>query len=175
MLACDATVRPLVFRRGAPIDAGRDRRLVSRAQRRALKARDGGCTFPGCGHARFLDAHHVDHWIHGGPTDLANLVLLCRAHHRLHHRGEYRIEAAVLDGRFQFVDRHGRLIGEPPDPPPRIDLADLPGRTGIRPTWRTPHAKQPTGVHLPAIIDGLLHAHAHANTSPGLHGSVNLN
>jgi len=24
--------------------------------------------------------HHIVHWLHGGPTDLTNLVLLCRKH-----------------------------------------------------------------------------------------------
>jgi hypothetical protein len=27
------------------------------------------------------------HWLHGGRTDLANLALLCRAHHRAVHEG----------------------------------------------------------------------------------------
>jgi hypothetical protein len=37
------------------------------------------------------EAHHVRHWIDGGGTDLANLVLLCRAHHHAHHDGEFRV------------------------------------------------------------------------------------
>jgi hypothetical protein len=158
MLACDATVRPLLHRQGTPIDVGRSRRLVTSAQRRALRARDGGCVFPGCGHARFVDAHHVDHWLTGGPTDLANLVLLCRHHHRGHHRGEYRIRTTSVPGRFQFVEADGgRIIGAPPDPI-RIDPATIDRRTGITPTWLTPHAKQCREVHLGPAIDGLLDA-----------------
>src|SRR6266566_2063660 len=37
------------------------------------------------------DGHHVVHWIHGGPTDLDNLVLLCRRHHRMVHEGGWQL------------------------------------------------------------------------------------
>ena len=33
---------------------------------------------------------HV-HWIHGGTTDLDNLVLLCRRHHRMVHEGGWQL------------------------------------------------------------------------------------
>jgi HNH endonuclease len=60
---------------------------VNRAQRRALAHPDGGCVFPGCDRpASWTDAHHVEHWQHGGPTDLANLASLCRYHHGVVHR-----------------------------------------------------------------------------------------
>jgi hypothetical protein len=36
--------------------------------------------FPGCERPlAWCEAHHLRHWLHGGPTDLANLALLCRA------------------------------------------------------------------------------------------------
>jgi hypothetical protein len=57
------------------------------AQRRALLARDGCCTFPGCdAHIGWLDAHHLLRWSDGGPTDLHNMALVCRRHHRVAHR-----------------------------------------------------------------------------------------
>ncbi|HEY4990813.1 MAG TPA: HNH endonuclease signature motif containing protein, partial [Nakamurella sp.] len=31
--------------------------------------------------------HHLRHWVDGGATDLANLALVCRRHHRLVHAG----------------------------------------------------------------------------------------
>ena len=37
--------------------------------------------------AAWTDAHHLRHWIDGGPDELWNLVLLCRRHHRLVHEG----------------------------------------------------------------------------------------
>ncbi|MEO9222765.1 MAG: HNH endonuclease, partial [Mycobacteriaceae bacterium] len=74
---------------GVPLNLGRTQRLVSPGQRRALIARDHGCAFPGCNRPpAWTEAHHIVHWIDGGPTDLANLVLLCRRHHRvIHHDG----------------------------------------------------------------------------------------
>ena len=49
-LACDATVRRLlVDPDGIPLDLGREVRVFTPAQRRALATRDGGCRFPGCG------------------------------------------------------------------------------------------------------------------------------
>jgi hypothetical protein len=40
----------------------------------------------------FLDGHHVQHWEHGGPTELRNLVHLCWHHHHLVHEGGWRLE-----------------------------------------------------------------------------------
>ena len=74
---------------------GRSRRLVSRGQRRALMIRDGMCQFPGCHQLRHLDAHHVVAWARGGPTDLDNLVLLCRFHHTAVHEGGMTIARAA--------------------------------------------------------------------------------
>src|SRR5688572_6514251 len=36
------------------------------------------------------DAHHIDHWMDGGPTSLDNLVL-CRRHHRVVHEGKFTL------------------------------------------------------------------------------------
>jgi hypothetical protein len=75
-----------------PLEVGRATRVVSAAQRAALAVRDGGCVFPGCDRPlAWCDAHHLRHWLHGGPTDLANLALLCRAHHRAVHEGGWHL------------------------------------------------------------------------------------
>jgi len=75
-----------------PLEVGRATRVVSAAQRAALAVRDGGCRFPGCDRPpAWCEAHHLRHWLHGGATDLANLVLLCRAHHRAVHEGGQRL------------------------------------------------------------------------------------
>jgi hypothetical protein len=71
-----------------PLEVGRATRVVSPAQRTALAVRDGGCRYPGCDRPpAWCEAHHLRHWLHGGATDLENLVLLCRAHHRAIHEG----------------------------------------------------------------------------------------
>lgn len=43
------------------------------------------CQFPGCHHDGRFDAHHVIAHGAGGRTRVANLVRLCRSHHRLVH------------------------------------------------------------------------------------------
>jgi hypothetical protein len=88
VLLCDASVAATVLDHlGLPTDAGRNSRVPGPRLRRALDARDGGCTHPGCDRPpRHCDAHHVLPWEHGGETVLSNLVLLCRRHHRVAHR-----------------------------------------------------------------------------------------
>ncbi len=117
-LACDAGVRGAVGGAGAPVDLGRRVRVPNPALRRAVLARDEGrCRFPGCTQRTRLRAHHVVHWARGGPTDRANLIMLCPTHHRSVHEGGWRVEA---DGRggFGFVDPRGALVSEVVVPPP---------------------------------------------------------
>ena len=103
-MACDCTVvRVLLDSESAVIDVGRSRRVVSAPARRALNARDGSCRWPGCDRPpSWSAAHHVVHWIHGGPTDLDNLVLLCHRHHRMVHEGEWQLVRAD-DGRMLAI------------------------------------------------------------------------
>ena len=109
-LACDGSVVTIVEDAdGAPHDVGRKKRTVSRALRRALWSRDRGCTFPGCSNKRYVDAHHVHHWIDGGETSAENLTLLCSYHHRLLHEGGYRIVIGA-DGARYFQRPDGRAI-----------------------------------------------------------------
>jgi hypothetical protein len=83
-----------------PLDVGRATRVVQPAQRSALAVRDRGCVFPGCDRPlAWCDAHHLWHWVDGGPTDLPNLALLCRAHHRTVHEGGWQLTRGP-DGRF---------------------------------------------------------------------------
>jgi len=77
---------------GEPLNIGRKTRTVSTAIKRALMARDKCCTFPGCHHIRFVDAHHIQHWSAGGETSLDNLMLLCSQHHTLVHEGGFTIQ-----------------------------------------------------------------------------------
>ncbi len=63
--------------------------------------RDGGCRFGGCGVAANVHAHHLVHWADGGPTDLENLVLLCGAHHRFMHEGEWTFSGSPY-GELRF-------------------------------------------------------------------------
>jgi hypothetical protein len=87
-LACDSPLLgAIIDKHGKVLALGRSKRLVSKAQRRALLIRDGMCRYPGCHSTRHLKAHHVVPWILGGRTDLDNLVLLCQWHHTAVHEG----------------------------------------------------------------------------------------
>jgi hypothetical protein len=91
-----------------PLEVGRTTRTVAPAQRNALVVRDGGCAFPGCDRPQsWCEAHHLRHWAHGGPTDLANLTLLCWAHHRAVHEGGWQLQRAP-DGRLRTTPPHRR-------------------------------------------------------------------
>lgn len=92
-LACDARVTRIITGPGSQIlDVGRTTRVVPTGLRLALAVRDRGCVIPGCrAPRRWCDAHHVIHWADGGPTSLANLVLLCSRHHTLVHTGKVRL------------------------------------------------------------------------------------
>ncbi|MDQ6719856.1 MAG: HNH endonuclease [Candidatus Dormibacteraeota bacterium] len=92
-LACDCSItRVLLDSESMVIDVGRAKRVVSGPGRRALKARDGSCRWPGCDRpASWSAAHHVVHWIHGGTTDLNNLILLCHRHHWMVHEGNWQL------------------------------------------------------------------------------------
>ncbi len=71
---------------------GREERTAPPRLRRALEARDRHCQAPGCGrHPRRCNAHHVQHWEHGGDTTIANCLLLCERHHRALHAGQLTI------------------------------------------------------------------------------------
>ncbi|OLS98635.1 hypothetical protein BJF90_40885 [Pseudonocardia sp. CNS-004] len=112
-LACDARVQLVLDdREGNRMYLGRSRRLATPAQVAALVARDGErCQFPGCTHTRYLQAHHVRHWLHGGTTDIDNLILICSFHHVTIHDHDYLIRRRP--GRWEFLRPDGTPIPEP--------------------------------------------------------------
>jgi hypothetical protein len=122
-LACDSSlVRVLEDKQGQPLSVGRRTRAIPPRLRRALRARDDGCRFPGCMNRRFLDAHHVHHWAAGGETSLDNLVHLCRRHHRLVHEGGFSLDVDARGG-LRFADRWGHALpNSPPLPRSHQDL-----------------------------------------------------
>lgn len=133
-LAGDAGYIPEVLAGdGTLLDLGRQQRLFSPAQRRALLERDGGCAK--C-HAppEHCEAHHIRWWEHGGGTDLANGVMLCtRCHHDVHAQG-WEIEASAVAVRFippPHIDRGrapspgGRAALDVHVPPPWPDLPPI--------------------------------------------------
>jgi hypothetical protein len=55
----------------------------------------------------WCSAHHVLHWVHGGETDLDNLVLICHRHDWLVHEGGWRLVRTEQQ----------RVLAIPPAPP----------------------------------------------------------
>jgi hypothetical protein len=103
MLACDAAVVPIVMNgAGQPLDVGRASRVIPDGLRRAVTARDRGCAHPGCDRPpSWSEIHHILWWEHGGPTELANLVMLCKVHHRLIHHSGWVVR--IRDGLPEFI------------------------------------------------------------------------
>jgi hypothetical protein len=125
------------------LDVGRRTRAIPAAIRRALWVRDRGCRFPGCLHTRFLHGHHIQHWLHGGRTSLANLILLCPRHQRLVHEGGFTIDVAA-DGGLLFRTPETRPL--PAVPPPVADddaLAALEAWAAERNLRTTPDTNRP--------------------------------
>jgi len=86
-LTCVSDLFGLVFAgEGVPLWHGRSKRLATDDQWRALIARDHGCVICAAAASR-CEAHHVVFWDGParGPTDIANLALLCKHHHHLIH------------------------------------------------------------------------------------------
>jgi hypothetical protein len=122
-LACQATITWLLHDHdGTLLDAGRRHRTPPPALRRAVRERDHyRCQFPGC-HSRRTDIHHIRPWARGGKTRLANLILLCDAHHAIVHDLGYLITAEPGGG-HAFTRPDGTpLPASPPLPAASGDI-----------------------------------------------------
>ncbi len=117
-LRCDAWIQLLIpdaF--GNPVALSARRRTVSPALGRILRHRDRTCRFPGCTRTWGLQAHHMVHYEHGGPTEAANLLMVCPRHHRWVHEHGWRVRGDPnrADG-LVFRRPDGRIYA--PGPPP---------------------------------------------------------
>ena len=109
----------------APIEAGEAVRTVPAGLWRALEARDGGCTWPGCGApAIWCDvAHGQVPFAEHGRLSVDNAALLCRRHHRQFDRGGWRIRIAGTRVLYDRVDgRDGPNADPTPGPAQLFDL-----------------------------------------------------
>lgn len=136
---------------------------IPAAMARLVRLRDSCCRFPGCSTAaRLCDLDHVRPWP-AGPTDPRNLMALCRRHHRIKQRADWRVEIHA-DATVTWTDPTGlRVTTRPVDhlhlvttsttnthaatrtrdaaPPSMVEdeLHDLLDRHGVPP--RRPHVK----------------------------------
>jgi len=105
-ITCDCTISRVLLADSMVIDVGRATRVTSAPRRRALRVRDRGCRFPGCDRsANWSNPHHIVAWTRGGPTNLANELLLCYYHHRLVHEGGWQVIKAGREFRFLPPER----------------------------------------------------------------------
>jgi len=115
---CNAAINGVVFsHKGMPLWHGHTKRLATKAQMNALRARYGGCG--GCDANMWIcDGHHVEPVSRGGRTDIDNMMLLCWAcHQKVHHHGWRE----VPDGRGLYTIEPPKRIrygpARAPDPP----------------------------------------------------------
>jgi hypothetical protein len=115
-LACDGCLSRVLMADSVVIDVGHATRAISPSQRRALRARDKHCRFPGCDRpVSWTSPHHIEFWSRGGPTNMPNLVSLCYFHHRCVHEGEWQVVRAAQGFKFIPPERvvMRRLRGSP--------------------------------------------------------------
>ena len=114
--------------KGSPLWQTHKTRTPNRTVRRALRARDRCCAYPGCANVGYLESHHVVPFAQQDETGLDGLALLCGFHHRwLHRRGEQllrdeddRIVVKRSDGSL-WTGKHPPPAA--PEPPPEdLDL-----------------------------------------------------
>src|SRR5579859_3887568 len=104
--ACDCTMSRVLLADSQVIDVGRATRVVSGPTRRALKARDKGCRWPGCDRPiSWTSPHHIEFWAHGGKTNVAELVSVCHFHHRQVHEGGWKVVKSGRELQFLPPDR----------------------------------------------------------------------
>ena len=85
-----------------------------------------------------MDAHHIEHWVDGGETSLANCCLVCRHHHRLLHEEGYGCE--VVDGEIRFYDPHGQRLGVATELPVAVGY-EISAGVSAETRWQTPSVR----------------------------------
>ncbi|WP_072692059.1 HNH endonuclease signature motif containing protein [Rhodococcoides fascians] len=120
---------------GRALYLGRSKRIASADQRIVLIARDRGCSFPSCTRpATWCQAHHLDDWVEGGPTDIDSLTFGCDMHHAHVGTGPGKWATTKTTAGHRYP---GRTLWHPP--------------TGMDPTRRglINHAHHPEEVLYP--------------------------
>jgi hypothetical protein len=83
----------LLGSKGEVLNMGRQQRVVTSAQWRALVIRDGGCVIAGhdCPPEHCEAHHYKETWLNGGVTDVDDLALICSYGHHAVHEGGFHL------------------------------------------------------------------------------------
>ena len=91
------------------------------SMRRAVLARDDGCTIDGCTSTYRLEAHHIVPRSQGGTNTPENLATLCWYHHHVSvHRRGMRIDPQSPPRRRRLLPPRGACGDRPPEPDPHF-------------------------------------------------------
>ena len=97
----------------------RTTRTVKPSTRRAVLARDGGCTIDSCTSPYRLEVHHIIPLSQGGDHTPHNLTTLCWWHHHVAvHRRGMRIDPTSPPRRRRLLPPQARCGHQPPQPDP---------------------------------------------------------
>ncbi len=116
---CNARIKGVVFSsEGVPLWHGHSKRVATKAQTNALRARYGACG--GCGADMWIcQGHHVQAVSQGGPTNIDNMMLLCWGCHQKVHLHDWQ---EAPDGRGLYTikppERTHHGPAHAPDPAP---------------------------------------------------------
>lgn len=109
---------------GRPLHLGRTQRTANIEQRIALMAAEGVCIHHRCEQSAInSEIHHVIPWAQGGHTDIENMHIFCRTHHKPNN--DSPIDSPIR-GRSELDPDTGRYGYRPPknfyNPDPQIEL-----------------------------------------------------
>ena len=147
---CNATIKGVVFsREGLPLWHSHTKRLATKAQMNALRARYRACG--GCGVDMWTcQGHHIEPVSQGGRTDIDNLMLLCWWCHQKVHHHDWRV---VPSGDLYTIEpperiRYGPAHAPDPEPNRRAGRTRPPRRSaspgGDKPPRRGEPARSPS-------------------------------
>jgi hypothetical protein len=157
-ISCDASIVETTD--GAVDRPWRKTPAIPAATRRAVRRRDRGCRFPGCGRRAFTQVHHIRHRARGGDNAMTNLVELCWFHHRLVHEGGWSVRFDS-DGEVLAIRPNGNVLPRPRPPSPSVGVSVERDNTRlgvviapdtIVPRWYG------DPLNLPDVVDALLTA-----------------
>ena len=103
-ILCDTILQIPIKNTDGTYDLGRKVRTAPWKMKKQLMLQNPTCSILGCTMpSQWCDAHHIEHWAHGGSTSLDNLALLCSRHHTMMHNDK------------TFAEKSGPALSRPPN------------------------------------------------------------